>query len=88
MLIKHLQAFESLDTPILIGASRKSFIRKILKEVQEKDVAPDLALIETGSLAAVAAAILNGAHIVRVHDVAGTLTTAKIIDAIVNSEDR
>jgi len=88
LLIKHLQGFESLDTPILIGASRKSFIRKILKEAQEKDIQPDLPLVELGSQAAVAAAILNGAHIVRVHDVAGTLATVKIIDAIANSEDR
>ena len=88
LLIKHLQGFESLDTPILIGASRKSFIRKILKETQEKDLPPDLPLVETGSQAAVAAAILNGAHIVRVHDVAGTSATVKIIDAIVNSGDR
>ncbi len=88
LLIKHLQAFESLDTPILIGASRKSFIRKILKEAPEKDIQPDLPLVETGSQAAVAAAILNGAHIVRVHDVAGTLATVKIVDAIVNSDDR
>jgi dihydropteroate synthase len=88
LLIKHLQAFAALDTPILIGASRKSFIRKILKEAPETDLQPDLPLVETGSQAAVAAAILNGAHIVRVHDVAGTLATAKIVDAIVNSDDR
>jgi dihydropteroate synthase len=88
LLIKHLPAFESLDNPILIGASRKSFIRKILKEAPETDIQPDLSLVETGSQAAVAVAILNGAHIVRVHDVAGTMATAKIVDAIVNSGDR
>ena len=88
LLIKHLPAFDALNRPILIGASRKSFIRKILKETQETDIQPDLPRVEAGSQAAAAAAILNGAHIVRVHDVAGTLTTAKIIDAIVNSEDR
>jgi dihydropteroate synthase len=87
LLIKHLQAFESLGTPILIGASRKSFIRKILKEAPEKDLAPDLPLVETGSQAVVAAAILNGAHIVRVHDVAATLATAKIIDAMMNARE-
>ena len=32
----------------------------------------------------VAAAILNGAHIVRVHDVANTMTTVKIMDALMN----
>ena len=86
LLIKHLPEFDALNRPILIGASRKSFIRKILKETQETDIQPDLPLVEAGSQAATAAAILNGAHIVRVHDVAGTLTTAKIIDAIVNSD--
>ncbi len=85
MLIRHLPAFAVLDTPILIGASRKSFIRKILKKTQETDIQPDLPIVETGSQAAVAAAVINGAHIVRVHDVAGTLATVKIIDAIVNS---
>jgi dihydropteroate synthase len=84
LLIKHLQSFASLNTPILIGASRKSFIRTILKNPQDKDLQPDLPLIEKGSQAAVAASILNGAHIVRVHDVAGAVATAKIIDAIVN----
>ena len=86
LLIKHLQAFASLNSPILIGASRKSFIRKILKYPQVEDIPPDLPLVETGSRAAVAAAILNGAHIVRVHDVAGAVATAKIVDAILNSE--
>jgi len=85
LLIKHLQAFHSLGTPILVGASRKSFIRKILKETHQKDIPPDLPLVESGSQAAVAVAILNGAHIVRVHDVAGTLPTVRIVDAIVNS---
>jgi dihydropteroate synthase len=85
LLIKHIQAFTSLDTPILIGASRKTFIRKILKSGHEKDLPPDLPIVETGSQAVAAAAILNGAHIVRVHDVANTVATAKILDAIVNS---
>jgi dihydropteroate synthase len=85
LLIQHLQAFSSLDAPILIGVSRKSFIRKILKGAHEKDLAPDLPLVETGSQAAVAAAILNGAHIVRVHDVATTIATAKILDAMLNA---
>lgn len=84
LLIKHLPAFESLDFPILIGASRKSFIRKLLNATQETDIQPNLPLVETGSQAAVAAAIFNGAHIVRVHDVAGTLATVKIIDAMMN----
>jgi dihydropteroate synthase len=87
LLIKHVQAFASLDTPILIGASRKAFIRKILKKAPEEDLRPDLPIVETGSQAAVAAAVLNGAHIVRVHDVANTLATVKILDALRAAED-
>ena len=87
LLIKHVQAFASLDTPILIGASRKAFIRKILKQAHEEDIRPDLPIVETGSQAAVAAAVLNGAHIVRVHDVANTLATVKILDALRAAED-
>ena len=41
-----------------------------------------------GTAAVVAISIAHGADIVRVHDVAGTLPTVKILDAIVNSEDR
>ena len=82
LLIKHVQAFASLDTPILIGASRKAFIRKILKQAHEEDIQPDLPIVETGSQAAVSAAVLNGAHIVRVHDVANTLATVKILDTM------
>jgi dihydropteroate synthase len=87
LLIKHIQAFTSLDAPILIGASRKSFIRKILKDEHAKDLPPDLPLVEIGSQAAVAAAILNGAHIVRVHEVATTVATAKILDAMLNAHE-
>ncbi len=84
LLIKHLQEFRRLDLPILIGTSRKAFIRKILKDTHEPDIRPDLPVVETGTQATVAAAILNGAHIVRVHDVANTLATVKIMDALMN----
>ena len=85
LLIKHLQAFAPLNLPILIGVSRKTFIRKLLKSDHEQDLRPDLPLVETGTQAAVAAAIMNGAHIVRVHGVANTVATGKIVDAIVNA---
>jgi len=87
LLIKHVQAFASLDTPILIGASRKAFIRKILKYDNGQEPQPDLPIVETGSQAAAAAAILNGAHIIRVHDVANTVATAKIVDAMMNASE-
>jgi dihydropteroate synthase len=61
--------------PILVGASRKSFIGKILG-----DVSIDKRL--HGTVAAVALAAWNGANIVRVHDVAETVEALKIVDFI------
>ena len=87
LLIKHIQSFASLDVPILIGASRKAFIRKILKDEQGQELQPDLPLVETGSQAALAAAVLNGVHIVRVHNVANTVATVKIMDAMMNARE-
>jgi len=82
LLIKHLDEFSSFNVPVLIGSSRKAFIRKILKDETGQDIRPDLPIVETGTQATIAAAILNGAHIVRVHDVANTCATVKIADAI------
>jgi dihydropteroate synthase len=73
-IIRELGAFNVLQRPILLGASNKAFIGHILeKEPHERD---------TGSMAAVAAGVLNGAHIVRVHNVKKTIETVKMIDAI------
>jgi dihydropteroate synthase len=74
LLIKHLSAFRTLGVPILIGPSRKSFISKILGPGDERR--------EAGTQAAVAAAVLQGAHIVRVHDVERTRQTLKLVDSI------
>jgi dihydropteroate synthase len=87
ILIRHLQSFASLGVPILIGPSRKAFIRKLLKDDHNDDIPPDLPIVETGSQAAVAAAALCGAHIVRVHDVANTRATIRILDAIRAAQD-
>ena len=84
-LIQQLGDFHQLEQPILIGSSRKAFIRKILSPPESDDRSPMDPLIETGSQAAVAAAIMNGAQIVRVHDVANTAATVKIVDAIKNA---
>jgi len=84
LLIKKINEFKSLDVPILIGSSRKSFIRTILKQNIGKALKPDSSFIETGTQASIAAAVLQGAHIVRVHDVADTYATVKIADAIKN----
>jgi dihydropteroate synthase len=84
-LIRRLPEFAALGLPLLVGPSRKSFIRKLVKAEGEKDVSPDQPAVETGTQAAVAASIFNGAHIIRVHDVANTRATVKVVDAIVNA---
>ncbi len=85
-IIKNIERFAELDVPVLIGPSRKAFIRKlIVGETQAENTgAGSRELVETGTHAVVSASILNGAHILRVHDVAGARTTATIVDAIKN----
>jgi len=75
-IIYHLRRFEILRRPVLVGLSRKSFIGKVLG----KDVSGRL----NGSLAVACASILNGAHIIRAHDVAPTKEAAAMIDAVMN----
>lgn len=65
------------EFPMLVGASRKSFIGKILD-----DVPAGKRLY--GSLATNAIAVWNGAKIVRVHDVRETVETLKVVEAIKN----
>lgn len=81
-LINRLSALKALDAPILVGPSRKAFIRSILGKKDGEALSPQHPDVATGSQAVVAAAVLNGAHLVRVHDVAQTRATIKIIDAI------
>jgi dihydropteroate synthase len=76
-LIQGLSTLKRLNVPILIGPSRKSFIGDLLHLPVEDRL--------EGSLAAVTAGILNGAHIVRVHDVRATKRTAVVADAIKRS---
>jgi dihydropteroate synthase len=65
---------EALDRPLLVGPSRKSFIGKVL------DLPADRRLM--GTAAAVAACVLRGAHIVRVHDVHEMVEVVRVADAI------
>ncbi len=83
-LIRHVDAFADLDVPILVGSSRKAFIRNMLKKEGEKDINPLSPIVETGTQASVAASVMAGAHIIRVHNAANTRATVKIIDAIRN----
>ena len=73
-LLAGLETFASVGQPLLVGASRKTFIGKLLGlEPQER--------LE-GSLAAAIAAVFGGAHILRVHDVKETRRAIRVADAI------
>jgi len=77
-LLARLREFSRLGTPIIVGASRKSFLRMV------QDVAPDQRL--GGSIAACLWAAHNGAAVVRVHDVAVTwqaLSTSRLAQCLV-----
>ncbi|MFC1876204.1 dihydropteroate synthase [Thermodesulfobacteriota bacterium] len=82
LLLKHLTNFKTMKLPVLIGPSRKAFVRKLLKPDHLTDIDPQLPMVETGTQATVAVAALNGADIVRVHNVGDTLATLKIVAAI------
>jgi dihydropteroate synthase len=76
-VLGRLPALEALGRPVVVGPSRKSFIGHVL----------DLPVGERlmGTAAAVAASILGGAHVVRVHDVAPMLQVARLCDAILEA---
>ena len=69
-LLKNLGLLKSINLPILVGLSRKSMIYKLLKTT------PELALNGTTSLNTIA--LLNGANILRVHDVKEAMECVKI----------
>jgi len=73
-ILRRLKEFKSLGNPILIGTSRKSFIGQTLElPVQER--------LE-GTAATIAVSIINGADIVRVHDVKEMKRVTQMVDAI------
>jgi dihydropteroate synthase len=102
-ILAHLDRLQSFKLPILVGSSRKSFIRAI---VSGEGLVPDSAAkgrrrgrsgiapvnlpcgLPFGDAAAVAAAILNGAHIVRVHDVGQIVPAVRIADAVAQAAGR
>ena len=76
-LLNELATLAELGKPILVGTSRKGFIGKLLSSEAEARI--------FGTAASVAAAILRGASIVRVHDVSEMRDVATVADAIRNS---
>ena len=79
LLLKNLNEFTSLGHPILVGASRKSFIGKLTNELYT-----DKRL--EGTAASIAISIANGANVVRVHDVKEMKKVVQVTDAIVRAK--
>ena len=77
-LLKHLAAFHSLGVPLVVGLSRKSMLAKLTGRAVDERTA--------GSVALAAIAVLNGARIVRAHDVAATVDAARVAAAVALGE--
>jgi dihydropteroate synthase len=73
-IIRELASLKSLSFPIMIGLSRKNFIGEILERPVEKRL--------IGTITANTLAVINGANIIRVHDVGDAVEMVKIIDSV------
>ncbi len=76
-LIKNLGELRSLGRPILLGVSNKSFIGQVSGDPASERL--------SGSLAAAVAGVMNGAGIVRVHNVRETKRALMLVDAIMGA---
>jgi len=74
-ILRQLGELRTLGRPILVGLSRKSFIGHLLGQSDPSQRLP-------GSLAATAAAVLNGAHMIRTHDVGATRDAVRMAEAL------
>jgi len=74
-VLRRLAELRTLGHPLLVGLSRKSFIGEVLRQ-------PDPGQRLVGSLAATAIAVVNGAHLVRTHDVGPTREAVRMAEAL------
>ncbi|NCI17533.1 dihydropteroate synthase [Cronobacter muytjensii] len=79
-LLARLSAFHRFGMPLLVGMSRKSMIGQLL------NVGPDQRL--PGSLACAVMAAMQGAQIVRVHDVKETVEAMRVVEATLSAKDK
>jgi len=77
LIIKHLNKFKELGYPVLLGASRKSMIGMILDLPVEERLEGTLAITTIG--------VMNGADIIRVHDIKENYRAVKVAEAIKNA---
>jgi dihydropteroate synthase len=82
-LMRNLSAFKELNLPLVLGFSRKSMLGMLLGGKQPVPVEQRL----YGSLAAVAWSVLQGGHIMRVHDVAATVDVIRVLMAVTQDMD-
>ena len=80
LILRRLEVLKRLRLPILVGPSRKSFIGNLLNLPVERRL--------LGSLASTAVAVIQGAHIIRVHDVGETRQVVQMCDAIMGFSSR
>ncbi len=73
-MLSHLNEFAALDAPILVGVSRKSMITKVLG-IKAAEALNGTSVLNT-------AAVMNGAHILRVHDVAAAVEVIRLCRAL------
>jgi dihydropteroate synthase len=77
-LLKHLGQLRELGVPLAVGLSRKSMLAKITgRDIDDRTA---------GSIALAAIAVLNGARIVRAHDVAATVDAIRVSAAVAQGE--
>lgn len=79
-LLAHLADFHHFGLPLLVGMSRKSMIGQLL------NVGPSQRL--TGSLACAVIAAMQGAHILRVHDVKETVEAMRVVEATLSAKEK
>lgn len=77
-LMNHLEEFKILDLPILVGISRKSMIYRALNLTPESSL--------TGTIAINMVSLMNGASILRVHDVKEAKETLGIYDMLIKNQ--
>jgi dihydropteroate synthase len=85
-VIRRLHEFQKLDVPLLISVSRKGHLGKLLQKRLGLAHMPNASERLEASLAETAVAVLNGASIVRTHDVLATKKFVTVLDAILYDE--
>ena len=85
-IIKRLQEFKTFNLPLLVGVSRKGHLGKLLQQRLGLADMPGPTERLEASLAETAIAVLNGASIIRTHDVLPTVKFVAVLDAILHDE--